>query len=184
VSTETVSPPTEAVPSPQVVHQPTTGAVVVGLAGSVGSRAALEAACDEARMRGLPVAAVVAWAPPEVWVTPRLRVPSAQEMQAAAGDLATTEVREVLVARARRGASTPLVELVVASGPAAVVLERLSSDATMLVVGHRGRGAVKSRLIGSVGLSTVVHARCSVLVVRASDDQQGPGADEHESHAT
>ena len=35
------------------------------------------------------------------------------------------------------------------SGPAAVVLERLSAHASMLVVGHRGRGAIASRLIGS-----------------------------------
>jgi nucleotide-binding universal stress UspA family protein len=75
------------------------------------------------------------------------------------------------------------VELVAASGPAAVVLERLSAGATMLVVGHRGRGAVASRLIGSVGLSTVVHARCSVLIVRAPHEGRA-GADEHESHAT
>jgi nucleotide-binding universal stress UspA family protein len=183
MSTETISTPTELTPLTQVVHQPTKGAVVVGIDGSAGSRAALEAACDEAQMRDLPVAAAVAWTPPEVWATPYPRVPSAQEMQAAAVDLATKEVREVLAARARRGASTPVVELVAASGPAAVVLERLSAEATMLVVGHRGRGAVSSRLIGSVGLSTVVHARRSVLVVRASDDQD-PGADEHESHAT
>lgn len=183
MNTETVSTPTEPVPSPHVVHQPTAGAVVVGLDGSAGSRAALEAACDEARMRDLPVAAAVAWAPPEVWVASRPRLPSAQEMQAAAVDLATTEVGEVLDARAHRGASTPVVELVAASGPAAVVLERLSAEATMLVIGHRGRGAVTSRLIGSVGLSTVVHARCSVLIVRTPDDQD-PAADEHESHAT
>lgn len=183
MNTETVSTPTEPVPSPHVVHQPTPGAVVVGVDGSAGSRAALEAACDEARMRDLPVAAAVAWAPPEVWVTPRPRVPSAQEMQAAAVDLATKEVGEVLDARAHRGASAPVVELVAASGPAAVVLERLSAEATMLVIGHRGRGAVSGRLIGSVGLSTVVHARCSVLIVRTPDDQDA-AADEHESHAT
>jgi nucleotide-binding universal stress UspA family protein len=181
--TGTVSTPTESVPSPHLVHEPTRGAVVVGLDGSAGSRAALEAACDEAQMRGLPIAAAMAWEPPEVWVTPYPLVPSAQEMHAAAIDLATKEIREVLAARSRRGASTPQVELMATSGPPAVVLERLSLHATLLVVGHRGRGAVASRLIGSVGLSTVVHARCSVLIVRAPHDGQ-PEADEHDSHAT
>ncbi|MDT7744831.1 MAG: hypothetical protein QOE59_3909 [Actinomycetota bacterium] len=183
MSTETISTSTASTPSPQIVHQPTSGAVVVGLDGSEGSRGALEVACDEAQLRGLPIAAAMAWTPPEVWVTPYPMVPSAQDMHAAAIDLATTEIREVLAARSRRGASTPVVELVAASGPAAVVLERLSAGATMLVVGHRGRGAVASRLIGSVGLSTVVHARCSVLIVRAPHEGRA-GADEHESHAT
>jgi nucleotide-binding universal stress UspA family protein len=182
MSTETVGPSTGPSPSPLVVHRPTPGSVVVGLDGSAGGRAALEAGCDEARMRGLPIAAVVAWTPPEVWVTPHHLVPSARDMHAAALALATEEAREVLTARSRRGASTPVLEVMAAAGPAAAVLERLSADAAVIVVGHRGRGAVTSRLIGSVGLSTVVHARCSVLVVRAPDER--PEADEHESHAT
>ncbi|NMO89470.1 universal stress protein [Actinomycetospora sp. TBRC 11914] len=175
--------PTASLPAPRVVHRPTPGGVVVGIDGSDGSRAAVEAACDEAARRGLPLAAVVAWTAPEVWVTPYPLVPSAQDMQAAAVGLATRQIGEVLAARAARGASTPTVELVAASGPAPVVLERLSADAALLVVGHRGRGAVASRLIGSVGLSTVVHAHCSVLVVRAPQEGRTEG-DEHESHAT
>lgn len=182
MTTETTTT-TESLPQPRMVHEPSPGAVVVGIDGSAGSRAAVEVACDEAELRGLPIAAVVAWTPPEVWVTPYPLVPSAQDMQAAATDLAAAEIREVLTARARRGASTPTFELMAASGPAPVVLERLSASATLLVVGHRGRGAVASRLIGSVGLSAVIHARCSVMVVRAPHDQR-PDADEHESHAT
>jgi nucleotide-binding universal stress UspA family protein len=46
------------------------------------------------------------------------------------------------------------------------VLVRESEHADVLVVGHRGRGAAASRLIGSVGLSAVVHAACTVIVVR------------------
>ena len=172
-----------ATPEPLMVHQPTKGAVVVGIDGSAGSRAALDFACDEAQMRGLPIGVAVAWTPPEVWVTPYPLVPSAYDMHAAAVDLATKEIHEVLAARARRGASTPVVELVAASGPAPVVLERVSAQASMLVVGHRGRGAVASRLIGSVGLSAVVHADCTVVVVRAPHDEQ-PDVDEHDSHAT
>jgi nucleotide-binding universal stress UspA family protein len=169
-------------PSPKVVREPTGGGVVVGIDGSAGSRAALEHGCDEAALRALPVTAVVAWTTPDVCVTPYPLVPSAHDMQKAALELATGEIRAVLAARTARGASTPDVELVAASGPAAVVLERLSAHAGMLVVGHRGRGAVASRLIGSVGLSTVVHARCTVVVVRPPEDRAEP--DQHESHAT
>jgi nucleotide-binding universal stress UspA family protein len=182
MTTDTVTP-TTSLPAPLKVHQPTKGAIVVGVDGSGGSRAALEAGCDEARMRGLPIAVAVAWTPPEVWVTPYPLVASAVDLHAAATDLAEKEVRDVHAARARRGASTPVVELVAAAGPAAVVLERFSEDASLLVVGHRGRGAVASRLIGSVGLSTVLHARCSVLIVRAPHDEAAE-VDEHDSHAT
>lgn len=183
MSTETDETPARSVPSPQIVQHASPGAVVVGVDGSEGSRSALEVACDEADLRNLPIAAVVAWTPPEVCVTPYPLVASAHDLHGAATDLATREVHEVLTARARRGASAPTVELIAASGPAAVVLERVSAEASMIVVGHRGRGAVASRLIGSVGLSTVVHARCSVLVVRTPDDRP-PRFDEHESHAT
>ena len=172
----------ETAPSPKVVREPTGGGVVIGIDGSEGSRAALEYACDEAALRGLPVTAVVAWTSPGASVTPYPLVPSAHDLHKAALELATEEIRTVLAGRAARGASAPDVELAAVSGPAGVVLERLSAHASMLVVGHRGRGGVASRLIGSVGLSTVVHAKCTVVVVRPPG-QDRPGPDEHESHA-
>jgi nucleotide-binding universal stress UspA family protein len=175
--------PADAAGAPSEVREPSGGGIVVGVDGSEGSCAALDYACDEAALRVLPLTAVVAWTPPEACVTPYPQVTSAHDIQAAATALATQEIRSVLAARAARGASTPDVALHTSSGPAAVVLERLSADASMLVVGHRGRGAVMSRLIGSVGLSTVVHAHCTVVVVRPSATH-GPETDEHESHAT
>ncbi|MCD2187404.1 universal stress protein [Actinomycetospora soli] len=164
-----------------VVRVPSPHAVVVGLDGSAGSRAALEYALDEAALRGLPVAGAVAWTPPEAWMTPYPMITSARDLQAAAIDLARNQIGEVLAGRSRRGASAPPVELVAASGPAAVVLERLSAGAALLVVGHRGRGAIASRLIGSIGLSAVVHARCTVVVVRPPD---APEASDEEGGAS
>lgn len=154
------------VPSPEVVRDPAPGSVVVGLDGSTGSRAALEYGCDEATLRGLPVAAVVAWADLEVWAGPYPMVPAAYDVRGAALDLAREEIATVLRDRAARGASTPRLELVVAPGPPAVVLERLSAAAGLLVVGHRGRGGIATRLLGSVGFDAVVHAHCTVVVVR------------------
>lgn len=188
MSVDTTEAAVAAVPAPTVVRQPRPGGVVVGIDGSVASRAALEFGCDEAALRALPVAAVVAWTPPEAWVTPYPLLPTAHDLQDAALHLAREEIGAVLATRAARGASTPEIDLVAVSGPAAVVLERLSAHASMLVVGHRGRGAIASRLIGSVGLSAVVHAHCTVVVVRppaAGDAGPGEsGIDEHGSHAT
>ena len=49
--------------------------------------------------------------------------------------------------------------------PRAVLLE-LSHDAAMVVLGSRGRGQLRSLLLGSVGTALVRHAHCPVVVHR------------------
>lgn len=146
------------------------GAVVVGVDGSEHARVALDRALREASARGVGVTAVAATAPPDLW---------ALELGAVAPDLAEidSEVRaalqktvdEAVSAAAADGVDVPPVSLVVRGGSPADVLCRVARDAELLVVGHRGRGALASRLIGSVGLGVVVHAPCAVLVVRGTE---------------
>ena len=140
--------------------------IVVGIDGSDGSDAALDHACEEAALRGLAVLAVAVWEPPDLWVTSKGLVPPATELHRAALADAHEQVANAASRRVGRSAMPVEVTVEAHSGPAAVVLERLSRGAAMLVVGHRGRGAVASRLIGSVGLSCVLHASCTVVVVR------------------
>jgi nucleotide-binding universal stress UspA family protein len=60
------------------------------------------------------------------------------------------------------------VSLHIEPGPAAARLVRLSEDADLLVVGSRGRGLVRSALLGSVALHCASAAGCPVVVVPPS----------------
>jgi nucleotide-binding universal stress UspA family protein len=57
------------------------------------------------------------------------------------------------------------VRLVVSEGHAVTELLKRSEHADLLVVGSRGRGAMRSALLGSVALHCTTHARCPVVVV-------------------
>ena len=93
-------------------------------------------------------------------------VPPASALQRSARERAEATIDAVVAARKTLGSPVCEVHLLVRAGPAAVVLETLSAGAALLVVGHRGRGAVASRMIGSTGLSVVLHAACTVTLVR------------------
>jgi nucleotide-binding universal stress UspA family protein len=69
-------------------------------------------------------------------------------------------------------AVAPPVDIVVAAGPAAGVLIDMSKEVDVLVVGHRGRGGFASMLLGSVGLQSVLHAHCPVIVVRPTGAEE------------
>lgn len=49
------------------------------------------------------------------------------------------------------------------------VLTEVSQRAAVLMVDHRGRGALASAVLGSVGLHCVLHATCPVTVVPPPD---------------
>ena len=75
-----------------------------------------------------------------------------------------------------RGGAVPPVEVTGAIGSPAVALTEAARDAALLVVGHRGRGALRSALLGSTGLGCVQRAVCPVTVVpRATLGTIDPG---------
>ncbi|PVZ09963.1 metalloregulator ArsR/SmtB family transcription factor [Actinomycetospora cinnamomea] len=159
-------------PQMSTEHDAETGAgtVVVGVDGSAGARVALDRALREGARLGTDVTAVAAFSPSDQWA---IELGSAPPDLEAVGERVRAGVQRTVddaVAAAKgEGVDVPEVRVVADAGAPADVLCRVARDAELLVVGHRGRGALATRLIGSVGLGVVVHARCPVLVVRAPE---------------
>ena len=144
-----------------------TNIVLVGVDGSPQSGAALRYAVAEANRRGARLRVVSTYFP-EYSVHGRTEPVSASEPALEVDVVAQTRrmVEEALAG----DAAGPPVEIVTAAGPAAGVLVDMSKEADVLVVGHRGRGGFASMLLGSVGLQSVLHAHCPVIVVRPTGE--------------
>ena len=146
---------------------PTAGSrpVVVGADGSEASLRAVEWAAAEARWRGCRLVVVHA----NFWRSGALRTPEFHEEAAREAGILTTAVE-----RARKACPDLEVEGVAVEPPAGRALVQASADACLLVVGSRGRGPVQELLLGSVSRECVLHAQCSVLVVRDHLDLDQP----------
>jgi nucleotide-binding universal stress UspA family protein len=142
---------------------------VVGVDDSSNSRLALEYAANEAVLRGATLRVVSTFESAGQFGT-RYGVPiPVTDQQIAERVLADTNavVNEVVA-----GLPEPLqVQVVARAGSAGSILADESRTADMLFVGHHGRGALASAILGSVGLHCVLHARCSVTVVRPIAEQ-------------
>ncbi|XHM64936.1 universal stress protein [Streptomyces nigra] len=107
-----------------------------------------------------------AWVVPQYhgalgWLPPESTDEAALEERAR--DELTTAVEETL------GPRPPVeVRTEVRYGAPAGVLVDASRDATLLVVGSRGRGGFAGLLLGSVAQHCAQHAACPVVVVRAT----------------
>jgi nucleotide-binding universal stress UspA family protein len=135
----------------------TTPRIVVGVDGSEQSKLALRWAARLAPDLGAGIHAVAAWQLPTSldWSV----VPYDWDI---AGDTETVLTKAVDEVFAERPAG---LQLDVRQGNPAQVLLSLSEDATMLIVGSRGRGGFTGLLLGSVSAKCAEHARCPVLVV-------------------
>ncbi|HEY5456409.1 MAG TPA: universal stress protein [Acidothermaceae bacterium] len=146
--------------SAEVDHSP----IVVGVDGSVGSRAAVGWAIDEATRRGAPVELVHSWRP-MYRATHNAAGDSEAEMvardhgawllAAAAGSVTSSAPQLVVTTRLIKGR------------PSAGLLEA-AAKAQLLVVGARGVGGYAGLSLGSVSLHVVAHSPSSVVVVRSA----------------
>ncbi|WBB81319.1 universal stress protein [Micromonospora sp. WMMD882] len=139
-----------------------TGPVLVGVDGSESAELAVEHAADEAVRRGSPL--VLA----HVWSASGNR-PAAEEFVEAEAAFRVAAVRLLAEAaqavRARHPGLTVEERAVRAVEPAEALVAA-SAEASLVVVGSRGRGGFVGLLLGSVSQALAQHARCPVLVAR------------------
>jgi nucleotide-binding universal stress UspA family protein len=144
--------------------------VVVGVDGSAESAAAIRAALREACELRATVEAVAAFSLADVWLDAYgVAPPTADDVRSRVVDRLNAMVGKARAElSAELGSRLPAVRPSVVEGPAAHVLLDRSREASMLVLGNRGHGAVRGLLLGSVALSCAMHATCPVMVVHAS----------------
>lgn len=144
----------------------TTARVVAGIDDSADSRRAVSVAARQAELRGLPLRIVHAslspgYSPPAEFGDPRAR----------------SRVDAVLAeAVAAAQLSAPGIEVTaeVVDGTDAAVLLAESEHAVLLVIGHRGLGAVTAVLTRAVGLQLAARTKCPLLIVRGPGNPAGP----------
>ena len=136
--------------------------ILVGIDGSPEAAAAADKAADLAQATGASLQIM--------YVVPRHlpRGPGAYASDVARRDLVERDyvpgLLHELERRCRR--KGVIIDSATATGPVAEALAETASDFDMVVVGHRGRGSVASKLLGSVAKRLVQISPTPVLVVR------------------
>lgn len=132
--------------------------IVVGVDGSDQSKAAMDWAVEESRLRRGEVQAITAWSFPYV-----------SDAMGTAWDYEIFEkdAQAILEAELERvkGQGVTVTGRVVEGNPAAALIDA-SKDADLVAVGSRGHGGFTGMLLGSVSHQTIHHAHCPVLVIR------------------
>jgi len=136
---------------------PATPVIVVGVDGSEGSTDALRWAAGQAQLTGASLRVIASWR----WPSYVTRVPPGADP---AGDTERT-LRDSVAPLRDEFPDLDISEHVV-QGPAGPSLLTHSENATLLVVGARGRAAFPGMLLGSVAEYCVRNGPCPVVVVR------------------
>jgi nucleotide-binding universal stress UspA family protein len=97
------------------------------------------------------------------------------------GEQARTETEQIVKAARERVPSNLSVTTVVKDEPArpALLKQIAAGDHDLVVMGSRGRGAVRSALLGSVSHHVLHHSHVPVLIVQAEQDDGQRAAAEH-----
>ena len=150
-----------------------SGVIVVGVDGSDASREALRWGAEEARLRNARLAAVHVWSfvPAAPLGDPGMLAMPAGDLagQLGAENEAATSVLEASLTDVLGTDSTLEIDRRVVEGDAGEALVAEGANADLIVVGSHGRTGLKAALLGSVSRHVVDHAKCPVVVVKATD---------------
>jgi nucleotide-binding universal stress UspA family protein len=138
--------------------------IVVGTDGSAAASPAVQWALEEAVRTGSRLTVLRVWEPVipvggPLLGTAVLDRPPQSDVIIAELDAEVDELHR------RSGAADIRIDPVVLGGRPKDLLEEESRVADLLVVGSRGRGAVRGMLLGSVSQYLIAHATCPVVVV-------------------
>ncbi len=139
--------------------------VVVGVDDSEGSHDAVRFAADVAARRGARLVVLAAWTLPDVTALDgygSLDIPAMVDSVRAGASAGA----DAAVALARSQHPDLEGDTRIVEDRPATALADASSEAGLVVVGARGRGALGSLFLGSVSHATVHQASCPVAVVR------------------
>lgn len=141
----------------------TDGPVVLGFDGSEGSRAAARRAFWIADLRGAPIRIVTSWyaevVDGAVVTTPG--TPAWEQVESGYRRMVEEGIADI-----RDQYPGTEVDIQIVRGPAAEVLAKQSADASLLVIGSRGRGGFRGMLLGSVSHKVIETATSPVMVIR------------------
>lgn len=164
---------------PQVPAAGGTG-VVAGVDGSAGSRGAVEFAAAEAHRTNQELTVVYAYRVPEPWI-----------LEDPVHDALAHEIRQ----EAERALADSIFgigslypglrihhKVVTDQSPPKALID-VAASAQMLVVGNRGRGRLKSLLLGSVSHDVLAHTPCPTVVTRELRNVQAMTGGRHERRA-
>jgi nucleotide-binding universal stress UspA family protein len=141
----------------------TAGPVVVGVDGSPHSDSAVAFAFDAAAARSVGLLAVHAWSDTAFGDDDLDGLIGPDQVR----DIERTMLTEALGRWRDKYPQVAMTPVVVSGDPARHLLDRTAA-ASMVVVGHRGRGGFTDALLGSISQALIVAARCPVVVTRTS----------------
>lgn len=143
--------------------------ILVAWDGSEHAKRALDEAVDLARTQGARLTLLTVAAPLLVWPGYVPPISEADLISAAEKTLAEGEalVPDGIPVSGRTAAGDPGAELVRRAGAA---------DHDLIVMGSRGRGAVRSAFLGSVSHFVLNHTTVPVLIVHDGDRENGASA--------
>lgn len=149
--------------------------ILVGVDGSPPSNVAIDWAAGEASMRKLPLTIVHVIESPMVQMWPEVQAPPPPEMTAQLEKNGQAILRDArrIAEEAVGEATIDVATEMMAAGVLSSLID-MSKEAEMVVVGCRGLGVIRRRLLGSVSAGLIRHAGCPVAVIH--DD--GPSTPE------